>query len=433
MCLYGCYRANSDKTLKLISENIVKPLKADAFMHTWNIHYRWNGFGGDLVWSRRYLRKKDRAILPNEMLAYDGLKQYFPRVLKKLETPIMSPVDIDKINKIINFKKIKLDTHNNFLKTLKFSPSKFIYIPHENYAPFNVARLNYGMYSSYNLVREYEQLQGISYDYVILVRIDQGYMKTFDVNQLISLGNNEMLCRVLYHGIDERIMAASSETMCKFVNIYKHMLKCQNINIFPHYTNHFFYRSQEMSEYMWSIANDIRIKPLDMSIDIFLPTDGAIPNFYNELKKDLGEKGSRFKDDPKYKELLLFLKNGGGRLFVNIESAYTATDIIKNRLSYGLGQVMIRNSKSLMGLIKMPYVLFGTIKAYRNYIAKKNVLPLHDYPDYLEALKYKKHLSYRLGEALIKAHKSWWKGGYIKFLFEVKKIKEDFNKEKERN
>ncbi|RAZ50388.1 hypothetical protein [Campylobacter hyointestinalis] len=37
----------------------------------------------------------------------------------------------------------------------------------------------------------------------------------------------------------------------------------------------------------------------------------------------------------------------------------------------------------------------------------------------------KNHLSYKLGNALIKAHKQWYKGGYIKFIFEAIKIKNE--------
>ncbi|WP_281526691.1 hypothetical protein [Campylobacter avium] len=44
---------------------------------------------------------------------------------------------------------------------------------------------------------------------------------------------------------------------------------------------------------------------------------------------------------------------------------------------------------------------------------------------------YKKHLSYQLGQALIKAHKSWYKGGYIKFIFEAIKIGKEFKRAKQ--
>ncbi|MCR8679838.1 MULTISPECIES: CatB-related O-acetyltransferase [Campylobacter] len=42
---------------------------------------------------------------------------------------------------------------------------------------------------------------------------------------------------------------------------------------------------------------------------------------------------------------------------------------------------------------------------------------------YQKAANFKNHLSYKLGNSLIKAHKSWYKGGYIKFIFEAIKIK----------
>ncbi|HED1014904.1 TPA: alpha-2,3-sialyltransferase, partial [Campylobacter jejuni] len=54
--------------------------------------------------------------------------------------------------------------------------------------------------------------------------------------------------------------------------------------------------------------------------------------------------------------------------------------------------------------------------------------PLESYPDYQEALKLKNHLSYKLGQALIKANKTWYGGGYVKMLFEINKIKSTYKK-----
>ena len=45
--------------------------------------------------------------------------------------------------------------------------------------------------------------------------------------------------------------------------------------------------------------------------------------------------------------------------------------------------------------------------------------------NYQKALNTKNHLSYKLGQALIKANKNWYKGGYVKFIFEVIKIKKE--------
>ncbi len=116
----------------------------------------------------------------------------------------------------------------------------------------------------------------------------------------------------------------------------------------------------------------------------------------------------------------------------------TAKIRIQNQLSYKLGQAMIVNSKSLLGYIAIPIALLSiTIshkqeqKIYQEKIKKDPSLklpPLESYPDYKEALKEKECLTYKLGEALIKASNNWYGGGYIKLLLEIRKLKKEFKK-----
>ncbi|WP_229238093.1 hypothetical protein [Campylobacter volucris] len=118
-------------------------------------------------------------------------------------------------------------------------------------------------------------------------------------------------------------------------------------------------------------------------------------------------------------------------------SQNSAKSRIQNQLSYKLGQAMIINSKSLFGYIKMPFVLSyikdkhnQEQKIYKEKIKKDPSLKLpslENYPDYKEALKEKECLTYKLGQALIQADKEWYKGGYIKLWFEVRKLKREFN------
>ncbi|MCR8682676.1 SGNH/GDSL hydrolase family protein [Campylobacter sp. LMG 17559] len=108
---------------------------------------------------------------------------------------------------------------------------------------------------------------------------------------------------------------------------------------------------------------------------------------------------------------------------------------IHNQLSYKLGQAMIVNSKTFLGYIRMPFVLSYIKdkhkqgqKIYQEKIQKDPSLklpPLESYPDYKEALKEKECLTYKLGQALIKANKTWYRGGYIGLLFEIKKLKKE--------
>lgn len=112
-------------------------------------------------------------------------------------------------------------------------------------------------------------------------------------------------------------------------------------------------------------------------------------------------------------------------------------EIFKNTsLEYRLGRAMIRHSKRnylLLGWIlfkvalqyKISQKLYGILSTYNPRLDNLEAT-LRIYADNPLILKCKNHLSYRLGVALIKAHKTWYKGGYIKFFKEVKKIKTQF-------
>ncbi|EOC7039940.1 hypothetical protein ACI66Z_001437 [Campylobacter coli] len=124
--------------------------------------------------------------------------------------------------------------------------------------------------------------------------------------------------------------------------------------------------------------------------------------------------------------------------FSYIPKEQSAKQRIQNQLSYKLGQAMIINSKSLLGYIRMPFVLSyikdkhkQEQKIYQEKIKKDPSLklpPLENYPDYKEALKEKECLTYKLGEALIRANNNWYGGGYIKLLLEIRKLKKEFKK-----
>ena len=87
---------------------------------------------------------------------------------------------------------------------------------------------------------------------------------------------------------------------------------------------------------------------------------------------------------------------------------------IHNHLAYKLGQSMIKNSKTFLSYMKMPYILIALSIAHREEqkIKCNDILPpIESYPDYKEALKEKECFTYKLGLALMKAHKKWYRGG----------------------
>ncbi|OEW31546.1 hypothetical protein AJ878_04420, partial [Campylobacter jejuni] len=118
--------------------------------------------------------------------------------------------------------------------------------------------------------------------------------------------------------------------------------------------------------------------------------------------------------DLKNKELQSFVlkKELGNKFVKNININYidknSAKSRIQNHLSYKLGQALITNSKSILGYIRMPFVLSYIKdkhkfeqKAYEEKIKDNPNLalpPLETYPDYNEALKEKECFTYKLGE-----------------------------------
>ncbi|EIX0663207.1 hypothetical protein MJJ85_001485 [Campylobacter lari] len=119
----------------------------------------------------------------------------------------------------------------------------------------------------------------------------------------------------------------------------------------------------------------------------------------------LYEKNNNLKNTIKDKEKLAYFYMNYG----------TARQRIQKQLSYRLGQTLILNSKSILGVILMPIFLISTIFSYRqerkNYnnmvkIDPTKKLPLlEEYPDYKDAVKLRNHLSYKLGVVLLESSK----------------------------
>lgn len=169
----------------------------------------------------------------------------------------------------------------------------------------------------------------------------------------------------------------------------------------------------------------------------------------NELKSPQVKKVNLelliLEQDLKIKKLeeLKLKKNLGAKFInnitINIQYPNSAVARIRNHLAYKLGQVLIINSKSILGYIRMPFILsfireqhkIGQVEFEKALKENPNLAlpPLESYSDYKEALKEKECFTYKLGEALIKAHKNWYKGGYLKFYFkDVPRLKKKLKK-----
>ena len=87
---------------------------------------------------------------------------------------------------------------------------------------------------------------------------------------------------------------------------------------------------------------------------------------------------------------------------------YGAAERIKQQLSYRLGAKMIENSRSLLGILSMPFSIASVVSEYHKDMkarGDKKLPPIHTYADAHEAPRVKQHLSYMLGECMLNTYK----------------------------
>ncbi|EPH6130749.1 hypothetical protein ACS0H5_000714 [Campylobacter lari] len=167
--------------------------------------------------------------------------------------------------------------------------------------------------------------------------------------------------------------------------------------------------------------------------------DSLIPPiiFYKELALEYHElvklDTQTFLQSQNY-NLLRFLNHKGLKneyeIFIHENNQlYGASLRIKERLSYKLGEAIMKNSKSYLGYFKIPFELRKVKKEhFENQKDQKNLPPLKAYADYKHAQIAKTHLPYLLGNALLQASRTPFKLGYLTLPFKLKKIAKNYKK-----
>ncbi|EAK8103416.1 TPA: hypothetical protein R4M74_000321 [Campylobacter jejuni] len=378
----------------IINVNILDGWHIDIFMHTWD------------KFQTQYSRHSESVYL-------------------SLTEKEVTSKDILDIKNIYSLKQVKVETYN----------------------PKN----GHGMFLSVKAVselrRSYENTNSIKYDYILYTRPDILFLNPFRISDYID---NYITFHSNRLGIPQKITFS-------VINIFVHLNFLD-----PRFINEgdlCWINNFDCDEIPSRKADEYFVVPIKYRLyyDFFIcreSTDlSTLDPFVDSIKKGfilkkdhlISEQSSQIdhskeiinnKDMLINSQLIQIQKKNHELTFY---SKYgTAKTRIKNQLSYKLGQAMIANSKTLFGYLTMPMILLSIMISHRNEkriyckkIKKDPSLkqpPLESYPDYQEALKLKNHLSYKLGQALIKANKTWYGGGYVKMLFEINKIKSTYKK-----
>ena len=110
---------------------------------------------------------------------------------------------------------------------------------------------------------------------------------------------------------------------------------------------------------------------------------------------------------------------------------YGAGQRIRQQLSYKLGATMIENSRSVGGWFSMPIELLRLAQQHKRELPLRQAQklpPIHKYRDAHEAERHRNHLSYRLGQTLLKnAHSPI---GWVRLPWAISREVRDFRRQR---
>ncbi|WP_410689662.1 hypothetical protein [Campylobacter lari] len=411
ICMYGMLRGDWKGTLEKNINTAKEQLNADIFLFTWDKKQDWQNIitGGD-CWVDRKLSKDFFQESPKEILKTNDLKKNMPNVFSRLNHDIFSKYNYSELRSVI-------ENHENFCDLLVENQQR---VQQNENLSSNIEFMYYGIYKSFKILEKYEKSNNIKYDYIVHMRVDseiliEGCLK----NEIIKLESNNIY--------DLKTLAG---------NGVGNVVGCRNvINIYSSlYLQKEFYKNlmvvnikdpHEMF-FKWLSLNGIySIKPKFKIEHRYTKAQNGyiMPNISEYLYLDLLDLRDKF-DAKKLDKFICFFQKVTEKYCkekLNDSVYFSAKSRIKNHLAYQFGLVMIDYSRNILGYIKMPFVLFKTFKQYQNkkkeYYKKisenpKLVLPrIKEYTDYHEAIRLKESITYRLGQALIQANKTWYGGG----------------------
>ncbi|HEB9325612.1 TPA: hypothetical protein RZK34_001648 [Campylobacter jejuni] len=411
LCIGGAMRGVEwELNLKKVIESF--QFDVDIFLFTWNSAFLWpglNGAGG--AWAKRLLNENLLNSIPNEIMHKNNLKQYFPNVFFKLNQEYSIQLDVKKLQKIGIFKKIIIKNHEYFIE--KYSLDK-------NNLFINVSKVWYSNYQLLKSVIQYEAENNFQYDFIIKVRPDVEYNINFSIDKLEKLYINDLMIKhheSLYGGLNDNFAAGRRGAMEIYLSLWKYGFLNKSIDFFKNFPN--FNSAHNLLQQFCSLMKINCICLESNTIKNFYFVDFIPPNFTKELKLDCKRIKNNIELEKNLSSSIDFLLkyeeySKKGQLYNMINKSC-------NHLSYKIGIILIHNSKTFIGVLKIPIKILVCLYHHQHHT--KNY-----YNNHSNAIK--ESFAYKLGKSFIQASKNWYKGGGIKLIFDIIKLKKNFKKNK---
>ncbi|EFU4967595.1 hypothetical protein OEI73_001874 [Campylobacter jejuni] len=411
ICFFGILRGDWELSIKENIKNVAQALNADCFLFSWDEEQLWPSLGGGGNWIERKFDAnfaKKIGKIGDKIFLFDNFRHTF----LKLDSEYLKNLSCSDVKKIKQyFKNIKLEKQSNL--NLSSSVEKFYY----------------GIYQSFEVMKEYERLYNFQYDFVISTRVDVDILLNEScIKNFYEMKFYEICDSHIGDGTGTGCVFGGREAMEKYTSLYCYMDKLKGRFVNYKLDNHEMF-------FKFNIYKNIKNVFVNLlQINIWGKTRVGngyyFPNIKNELKMDIEKLENKFSKQ----EIDSFIKSFSivekrfKPMSSNVKVFNKHTGLVSNNykipLSYIIGSKLIKSSK------KSYFYLFKSLITLAYFSKKYKINPEYT-TDYETLKKYKNSFSFKVGSQFINAHKNWYKGGYIKFIFkDIPRLKREFDNKK---
>ncbi len=225
VCISGSYRNHQD-CLESIKENLIDPLEADVYIHTWDQMSYWAGYGGaPSVW-RTFGRDAQQVLPQKYQINLERLTPMLPQANAILRKPLMKSTDPALFETIFKPKKLIVENEKAFVDSL-INPEGFS----RHRGTLNQIKMFWGIKQAFELA-----LAGGKYDVIIRIRPDVKIEDRITPEFFEHIENNVFYSRIWpTTGIADTIFYGTDSVMYAFNRLVDQMMVFQELSPYKDY------------------------------------------------------------------------------------------------------------------------------------------------------------------------------------------------------
>ncbi|MBF8658613.1 hypothetical protein [Pseudomonas putida] len=290
VCLSGMYRCGN-LALDSIYKNVIRPLDADVFFHSWTEMQVWPGLGGaGDDWLLRIFNKDMLSRCPTALRSKKYFKSKFPRTYEIIDTPKQAEFSKSILPENIEFKDILLEDSDCLFNDRPDEAEKYLSL-----GSMNQAKMLYGIYKSHELAVAFEKKYNFRYDYIIRCRPDIGVHNSLNYNILESLLPSEVgMDFTKEYGPQDQFWYGPRNSALTMASLWGSSVAARSLSPFAEYPQ---MRAHGLI-FGWMADNHLQPVHTPIKRDMKMATAKATPpDFSAALDLDFSNEAAEFRDN----------------------------------------------------------------------------------------------------------------------------------------